>query len=109
VATKGANMWIVYMTIAMAALTLSQIPCRVLGLTWLSYWTIVVTELSLVAWLLPLGYKAAPSFFSAWFYSLACLSIGGVASSVWYFKEQISPSMWLGCALTLLGAILITR
>jgi hypothetical protein len=80
------------------------IPARMLGLTWLSYSIIVMGECGFVAWLLPLAFSKAPSFFQAWMAGVVLQTVTGTLSSLLIFKEVPTIKHIIGTVLGLIGA-----
>jgi hypothetical protein len=100
-------MWLVYMIAAMVIIQCMLIPARVLGLGWLSYSIIVLGECGFVAWLLPLAFSKAPSFFQAWMTGVLLQTVTGTVSSIVYFKEVPTVKHIIGTVLGLIGAGLL--
>ena len=53
------------------------------------------------------AYSKSPTFFQAWVFQLAILSMTSLAASTLLFKDTITTVNWIGLALALVGGVLV--
>jgi drug/metabolite transporter (DMT)-like permease len=85
----------------------SHVVNRRLGLCLTSYLYYSLISVCFTAWMLPLSYQKAPSFFQPWFLGLITLNVFGMMGSVFYFHETVNWYNWLGALISILGCVLI--
>jgi len=95
------------MTVASAILTAMSVCNRIFGFTLKSYIITALGEVLFIAWMLPLAYAIAPSFFQPYMYTIGALSLGGWAASHFYFHEVITYTHYIGVVLILIGSALL--
>lgn len=95
------------MGVASIILTVMSVCNRLFGFTLKSYLITAICEILFVAWMLPLGYKLAPSFFQPYMFTIGTLSLGGWVASVFYFHEAITYAHYIGVILILVGSALL--
>lgn len=99
--------WIFVMGLASIILTLMSVANRYYGFTLKSYFITLFAEMFFIAWMLPLGYKLAPTFFQPYMFTIGALSLGGWLSSVFFFHEVITIYHYMGVLLILIGSALL--
>ncbi len=99
--------WVLTQIIAIFFIFLAQVSNRYFGFSILGFLSYSSIMIGICAWLLPLSYSLAPTFFSVYFLGIICLSIFGVIGSNLIFHETISLTNYIGIFGSILCCILI--
>jgi len=103
---KNQLWWILQITGSLGVY-FALVPGRKFGLCVKSYAIYIIIAATTASWMFLKSYQLAPSFFQAWFVGTAALALLGFAGSVFYFKEAISITNYLGAVACITGSALL--
>lgn len=73
----------------------------------LTPWAVKVSIEFVAAFLFIKSYAIAPTFLQPWFLGTACLSLFGFVASFLIFHDIVTITHWIGCALCIIGGVLL--